>query len=129
MRGILLLVDFTDEPGTMEPAELEAAFNQIGYTGFGNNGSVRDYFYDVSGGALEYTNWVPAAYMRAPYPKTYYEDPSVQYGQRARQLVLWALGELDAQGHDFSVYDANGDDWRRSQIGSTLNARRADCLR
>ncbi|MBD3221017.1 M6 family metalloprotease domain-containing protein, partial [bacterium] len=107
--GLTLIIDFSDEPGTIPAADFEAYLNEEGYGGYGNNGSVRDYFRDVSGGALNYTNWVPAQYIRAPQPKSYYEDPSVQFGTRGRELVVWALDHLDAQGHDFSVYDANDD--------------------
>jgi M6 family metalloprotease-like protein len=107
--GLTLIIDFADEPGTVPAADFDAYLNQEGYNGYGNNGSVRDYFFDVSGGALNYTNHVPAQYIRAPEPKSYYEDPNAQFGQRARDLVVWALQYLDSQGHDFSVYDANGD--------------------
>ena len=109
VRGITLIIDFSDQVGTVPAEDFDAYLNQEGYTGYSNNGSVRDYFYDVSGGALTYTNYVPAVYLRAPQPKTYYEDPNISYGQRARQLVIWALNELDDQGLDFSQYDANGD--------------------
>ena len=109
VRGLTLIIDFSDEVGTVPAGDFDDYLNQVGYTGYGNNGSVRDYFHDVSGGALTYTNYVPAVYLRAPNPKTYYEDSSVSYGQRARTLVAWALGELNSQGHDFSQYDANGD--------------------
>ncbi|HOX26607.1 MAG TPA: M6 family metalloprotease domain-containing protein [Candidatus Krumholzibacteria bacterium] len=107
--GLTLIIDFSDEVGTVPPADFDAYLNLVGYTGYGNNGSIRDYFHDVSGGALTYTNWVPPAYLRAPNPKAYYEDPSIPYGQRARQLVAWSLNELDNGGHDFSQYDANDD--------------------
>ncbi|RKZ12662.1 metalloprotease, partial [bacterium] len=107
--GLTLIIDFSDQPWSVPAASFDDYLNLEGYSGYGNNGSVRDYFFDVSGGVLTYTNWVPSAYLRAPYPKSYYEDPSVQYGQRARQLVIWALNELNSQGHDFSQYDANGD--------------------
>jgi M6 family metalloprotease-like protein len=109
VRGLTLIIDFSDEPGTVPAANFDAYLNEQGYTGYGNNGSVRDYFYDVSGGALDYTNYVPAQYIRAPQPKSYYEDPDVQHGYRARELVVWACNWLDDQGHDFSQYDANGD--------------------
>ena len=107
--GLTLIIDFSDQVGTVPAASFGDYLNLPGYSGYGNNGSVRDYFHDVSGGALTYNNWVPAAYLRAPFPKSYYEDPSVSYGTRARQLVIWALNELDSQGHDFGQYDANGD--------------------
>jgi len=107
--GITLLIDFSDDPGTIAPAAVSQFCNQIGYTGYGNRGSVRDYFYDVSNGKLNYTNWVPTAYYRALHPKTYYTDPNVQYGIRARELILEALNHLENSGFDFSQYDADHD--------------------
>jgi M6 family metalloprotease-like protein len=109
VRGIVLLVDFSDEPWTIPPANVDNYCNQVGYTGYGNNGSIRDYFSDVSDGNLTYTNFVPTAYYRAAHPKTYYEDPGISFGYRGRELVLEALADLDDQGFDFSQYDSNGD--------------------
>ncbi len=107
--GLTLIIDFADEVGTVPPSAFVDYVNQLGYTGYGNNGSVRDYFRDVSGGALDYINHVPSAYLRAPQPKSYYEDPNVSFGLRARELVLWGLNQLRNQGHDFSQHDSNGD--------------------
>ena len=50
--GLCLLVQFPDVPGTIARQEVDDFCNQVGYTGFGNNGSVRDYFLDVSDGKL-----------------------------------------------------------------------------
>ncbi|UCH84953.1 MAG: M6 family metalloprotease domain-containing protein, partial [Candidatus Latescibacterota bacterium] len=109
VKGICLIVDFADEVATIAASEIDDYCNQQGYTGYGNNGSVRDYFYDVSDGNLTYTNYVPTAYYRAQYDKTYYDDCAASYGQRARELVLEALIELENNGFDFSQYDSNGD--------------------
>ncbi len=109
VQGITLIIDFSDQVGTVPAANFAAYLNQVGYTGYGNNGSVRDYFYDVSDGALTYTNYSPTAYYRALHPKTYYDDPNITYGQRARELVREALVSLNSSGFDFSQYDANRD--------------------
>jgi M6 family metalloprotease-like protein len=109
VSGIVLLVDFSDEPWTIPPTNVDNYCNQVGYTGYGNNGSIRDYFSDVSDGSLTYTNFVPTAYYRAAHPKSYYEDPNISFGIRARELVLEALTDLDNTGFDFSQYDSNGD--------------------
>ncbi|MCP4589418.1 MAG: M6 family metalloprotease domain-containing protein [bacterium] len=106
VQGITLLVDFSDDPWTIPASGIDNYCNQIGYSGYGNNGSVRDYFYEVSDGNLTYTNYVPTAYYRASLPKSWYEDPDYS---RARDLVLEALNALDAGGFDFSQYDSNGD--------------------
>jgi len=107
--GITLLVDFSDDPATIPAANFDDYCNKQGYSGYGNNGSVYDYYYDVSEGNLEYTNYVPTVYFRAPNTKAYYCNASIPYGQRARELIAEALVDLDSTGFDFSQYDANGD--------------------
>ena len=106
--GITLIVDFSDQVATIPASSVDDFCNMIGYTGYGNNGSVRDYFFDVSEGLLDYTNHVPAQYYRAAQPKSYYTDPSRPYGQRARELIQEALEDLDSNGLDFSQFDADG---------------------
>ncbi|HPF41575.1 MAG TPA: M6 family metalloprotease domain-containing protein [Phycisphaerae bacterium] len=106
--GITLVVDFSDEVGTVAVSEIDNFLNQSSYSGNGNNGSVADYFFDVSDGNLDYTNNVPAFYIRVPNPKSYY-DTNAAAGATARELVVDALQVLDGMGHDFSQYDANAD--------------------
>ncbi len=107
--GITLIIDFSDDTWSIASSAIDDYCNLLGYTGYGNNGSVRDYFLDVSEGLLDYTNFVPTSYYRAANTKAYYCDPSVSYGQRARQLVVEALTDLDNKGFDFSQYDSDGD--------------------
>ncbi len=107
--GITLIIDFSDDVGTIAASAIDDYCNKNGYTGYGNNGSVRDYFLDVSEGLLNYTNFVPGRYYRAANTKEYYCNPSVPYGQRARELIVEALTDLDDSGLDFSQYDSDGD--------------------
>lgn len=109
VKAICLIVDFPDSTGTIPPANVDNYCNQVGYTGYGNNGSIRDYFYDVSDGHLTYTNYVPPAYYRAIHLKSYYDNPSESCGPKARELILEALNDLESHGFDFSQYDSNGD--------------------
>jgi M6 family metalloprotease-like protein len=109
VKGICLIVDFSDEIATIPAGNINDYCNQIGYSGYGNNGSVRDYFYDVSDGNLTYTNYVTPAYYRAQYPKSYYDDCNAPYGQRTRELIIEALQDLEDNGFDFSQYDSNND--------------------
>ena len=51
-------------PRPIGRGEVEGFCNQPGYTGFGNNGSVFDYFHDNSIGRCRYTN-VVTHYYRA----------------------------------------------------------------
>jgi len=106
--GLTIIIDFSDEPGTVPAIEIERYLNQPDYDGFGNNGSIRDYFLDVSGGLLDYTNEATIEYLRAPQPKSYYDDEFYGY-IRSKELVRWGLETLDAEGLDFSRFDANDD--------------------
>lgn len=88
-------------PGTISQAQVTDYCNQVGYSGFGNNGSVRDYYYEVSDGNLTYTNLV-TAYYTAAQNRDYYTDPAIPFGTRARELIIEALDVLVSQGFDFS---------------------------
>ena len=104
--GLCLLIDFSDEPGTISRDEVDNFCNQPGYSGFGNSGSVSDYFRDNSIGRCRYTNIV-ADYYRAQHPKSHYTDPNIQYGERARELIVEALTHLQANNFDFTPLTAD----------------------
>ena len=99
--GLCLLIEFPDVPATIPQTEVDDYCNLVGYSGFGNNGSVRDYFAEVSDGKLTYTNRV-TAYYTAAHNRSYYTDPTIPYGTRARELIVEALDDLVASGFDFS---------------------------
>ncbi|GGP54243.1 M6 family metalloprotease domain-containing protein [Saccharothrix coeruleofusca] len=101
VTGLCLLIQFPDVPGTISVGQVEDYCNQLGYTGFGNNGSVRDYFRDISAGRLDYTN-VVTAYYTTTRERAYYTDPAVPYGTRAREVIVEALTALRSRGFDFS---------------------------
>ncbi len=104
--GLCLLIDFSDEPATISREEVERFCNQAGYSGFGNHGSVFDFFNDNSIGRCRYTN-VVAPYYRALHPKTYYTDENIEQPQRAYELINEALSHHKANGFDFSRLTAD----------------------
>ena len=110
--GLCLLIEFPDDPGAIPPAEVESFCNQKGYQGFGNNGSVFDYFYDNSQGKLRYTN-VTTEYYRAQNQKQYYADPN---------LAVWPQG---ARTHYRS---ANGSQGKGLQLSAVEPGSRRVCL-
>jgi M6 family metalloprotease-like protein len=101
--GLCLLIDFPDIKGDLKQADVDDFCNKPGYTGFGNNGSVRDYYFEVSGGKLTYTNTV-APWFTASKPSAYYKDETVPYPTRAQELISEALAYHRAQGLDFSKF-------------------------
>ncbi len=104
--GLCLLIDFPDEQGTIARDEVDKFCNEQGYSGFGNNGSVYDYFNDNSIGRCLYTNIV-AEYYRAQHPKSHYTDPAIPQGIRARQLIVEALTHMKANNFDFTQLTAD----------------------
>ena len=106
--GLCLLIEFPDVPGTITQAEVADFCNKPGYSGFGNKGSVRDYFLEISRGKLDYSN-VVTPYYTAKNPRKYYTDEKVAQPTRARALIKEALGHWKAQGFDFSALTADND--------------------
>jgi M6 family metalloprotease-like protein len=100
--GLCLLIEFSDEPAAVPRDEVDAFCNQVGYKGFGNNGSVFDYYLENSGGRLRYKTLV-APYYTAQRPKSYYVDRTISYGERTRDLIKEALAFHKQQGLDFSA--------------------------
>lgn len=108
MRGLTLIIDFSDVPGSITQAQVNAFLNNVPYTGFGNAQSVRGYFQGVSGGKLDYQNTV-TRYYRAKRPKSYYADASLDASTRSQELITEALNWLRSTGFDFTTLsrDAN----------------------
>jgi M6 family metalloprotease-like protein len=104
--GLCLLIDFSDSPATILRDEVDRFCNQQGYNGFGNHGSVSDFYRDNSIGRCLYTNIV-APYYRALQPKTYYTNRLIPQPQRAIELINEALAHHKASGFDFSPLTAD----------------------
>ncbi len=109
--GLVLLIDFPDVPGTFTPSEVERYCNEPGYSGFGNNGSVFDYFHEISSGKLRYRNRVTPSYYTARKPRSYYTNEDVDQPIRARELIREALTHWKQQGFDFNTLTKDADDY------------------
>lgn len=99
--GLTLLVDFSDQPAPVTKEEISDWLNKEGFNRDGCNGSVRDYYLDVSNGQLDLTNEVFGWY-RAKYPKSYYENMDGYSGSDV--LVKEVFEYFDSQV-DYSRYD------------------------
>ena len=104
IKGLFILVDFSDEPAEVPFSEFDNFCNDTGYSGFGNNGSVRTYYRDISGGLLDYQN-VVYGYFRAPKTFAYYDG--LAQGAGAEQILDAAMKWIDSFGFDFSTLSLN----------------------
>lgn len=105
VKGLAVLIDFSDEPAFITKAAIDNYFNQIGYSDFGNNGSIRDFYKEVSSNNLDYTNAV-VGYYRAKKPKSYYDDTTYfgHTGELLQEVYEW----LDAQNFDWTILSTEG---------------------
>jgi M6 family metalloprotease-like protein len=99
--GLTILVDFSDQAPAFPKPDIEAWLNQRNYTGGGNNGSIRDYYWDVSNGQVDFQNDVVGFY-RAKKPKSYYEGGSGY--ARSDELFAEVIAAMDPMV-DFAKYD------------------------
>jgi M6 family metalloprotease-like protein/MYXO-CTERM domain-containing protein len=105
VRGLTILVDFSDQTGAYSKAEIDAWLNTKGYDQFGLTGSVRDYYLKQSNGKVDYQNEVHGFY-RAKKAKSYYQGGDAY--ERADELWAEVSAALDAE-IDYSQFDNDKD--------------------
>ncbi|HOW63660.1 MAG TPA: M6 family metalloprotease domain-containing protein [Candidatus Paceibacterota bacterium] len=94
--ALCLLIDFDDDTATISRAEIDQFCNGASYAGYGNWGSVRQYYHYNSNGKLDYQN-VVTAYIRIPnriHPKSWYNDPGKGSGEQGNYLIRDAIDVL-----------------------------------
>lgn len=97
---LLILANFSDTDTTFSTGDFHNFMNEAGYDG---TGSFRDYYQEVSGGALT-INTTVTQWMEVPGNHDYY-GPENKWGEFALQAVQAAA----ASGIDFSQFDNDGD--------------------
>ena len=103
--SLTLLVDFSDQKAPVSISDVEDWLNKEGFNKDGCNGSVRDYYLDVSNGQLDIVNEVYGWY-RAKHPKSWYENLKDYTGSDSLMKEVFAY--FDPQV-DFSRYDNDKD--------------------
>ncbi len=108
VRGVLLFANFSDTSTTFTGADLNDLLNTVGYNSNGALGSVRDYYYENSYGAL--TLQIDVYTCTLPQTRAWYGQNTGGAGSdaNARQMISDAIAAVDASV-DFSIYDADGD--------------------
>ncbi len=109
MKNLVLLVGFSDLPFTRTKAEYEALFNTIGYTADGAQGSVKDFYKEISYNQLNVDSVVVEPVTLANGYAYYGGDGGT--GLRPREMVQEALAAVEARGFNFSTVDSDGDGW------------------
>ena len=111
MKNLVLLVSFSDKAFTHTTAEYQALFNTIGYTVDGAQGSVKDYYNEVSYNQLNVDSVVVEPVTLANGYAYYGANNGLGYDVLPQQMVQEALAALEARGFDFSTLDNDNDGW------------------
>ncbi len=90
------MVEFSDFHVNVSNQQVSDILNAHGYDSYGNYCSVRDYFSEMSGGLLDYTNEVVGP-IRLPKPRQYYAT---------NPMFKTVLDEVAATGIDLSNFDS-----------------------
>lgn len=70
IKGLTVIVEFLDAPFPESIDSVSKMMNQVGFSGWGNQGSVRDFFYTQSNGKVLITSTVIKVSL--PHTKAYY---------------------------------------------------------
>lgn len=112
-KGLVILVNFPDKymKSTSTLTKFQQMFNQEGYSGNNNQGSVRDYFHDQSYGAFDLTFDVVGPVTASKEMAYYGENDGAGDDMHPAQLVSEAC-QLASKNYDltWSDYDWDGDD-------------------
>lgn len=102
-KFLLILFEFSDKHFSHSRGEFAALMNQVNYTTNGHNGSVHDYYYDVSGGLFS-LNMDVVGPFRGKYNGAHYGNQYGGYQQFAREAV-----DSAAKYVNFADYDNDSD--------------------
>jgi|GEM_PF-3011142 CUB domain. len=102
INGCVLLIDFPDRPSTIPVSEIQNFLTKQNYSGGGNNGSVRDFYFDCSSGRMNFIPTTTVQYFRAPKAFTYYNTSNTT----ETELIKATLQYFDPT-IDFSKFDNN----------------------
>jgi immune inhibitor A len=103
LKAIVILADFSDNVGTTPVAHYDSILSSCGCY---STGSMRDYYYEISYGGVEFITTV-VGWFTLPQPYTYYTNGNYGFGsypmnaQKMAEDAVWAADSAV----DFSEFD------------------------
>lgn len=107
-RFLVILVEFPDLRFSTDKSEFEALMNQLNYTKYGNQGSVRDFYKENSFGKLDLISDVVGVYQAKHESKFYGENWSDGHDAHPQELAAEAVA-MAAKDVDYTNYDNDND--------------------
>src|SRR5689334_458309 len=120
-RGLMILIDFPDQPANVTVSRATQLVNGIGYTESHATSSLRDYWFRQSRGKVNLVQDV-VGYFRAPQPASWYNAQSfTEFINLCRQSLDWIVATQPAFNWN-GLSKANGSMNRRGdEEGSFLS--------
>ncbi len=111
LQGVILLANFADTTTTFTQSDFANLLNTPGYNQNGALGSVRDYYYECSYGALTLQLDV-YGWFNLPQNRSYYGANTGGPGTdtRSRQMIIDVINAANPTVN-FATYDGDGDGW------------------
>jgi M6 family metalloprotease-like protein len=119
--GLTVLIEFPDQRSNITQSDIEDFCNREGgVNGSNQAGSVRDYYYDVSNGFLDYTNIVTPFIMLDSSLAYYDRGENYQY---VPQFLTHVLNKLRSSGIDLSwlTTEPTGSGFNSREVAVALN--------
>ena len=107
-RGLIILVDFPDQKMLTSQSVFNDMANHVGYKGYGNYGSVHDYFYAQSYGKFDVSFDVVGAYTVSKNMAYYGGNDADGNDLHPQELIAEAC-KLADKDVDYRNYDWNND--------------------
>ncbi|MDR3012349.1 MAG: hypothetical protein LBU70_03975, partial [Chitinispirillales bacterium] len=102
--GLVLVVEFQDMKAIHTLDEVRDFFNRPGgIEGSNSSGSIRDYFYGISNGHMEYTNIVVPVIVTLPHDRAHYNRAGNSISANANVIITDALNILNEMNIDLDL--------------------------
>lgn len=126
VRGITAIVNYSDIKYNSGKDTVEQMINQFsGFSQWGNNGSVREYFYKQSDGKLDLWSYVVEVTVSRPFFYYHHEnDPSYDGGQELAKEVVGLINAQYPQGFsNLTVHPTDNRLWYFSIISRAASRK------
>ena len=111
VKKLVILANFSDTSYNYSQSAFNGLFNTPGYSSYGTQGSVWDYYNEASYGNLNLETTV-SVWVTLPHTAAYYGANDTSGDDvRPREMVEDAIDELDSTGFNFAPFDTDDNGW------------------
>jgi immune inhibitor A len=111
VKKLVILANFSDTSYNYSQSAFNGLFNTPGYSSYGTQGSVWDYYNEASYGNLNLETTV-SVWVTLPHTMAYYgANDAAGDDVKPREMVVDAIDALNATGFNFAPFDTDDNGW------------------